>query len=162
MKWDRLFSIAFLCNSSDRANALTSTQSSSASICLKNSVITDDIPLQVAGSHSVPLRSSRDQKDAIRYVRRDGEDGNNTGRHREQAPRNRERKVKRASKEKDRSTNNARAPSKSTTGVDLPYELTMQALRAYEAKHSNLVLPRRFVVPATQGKFSLSQDCDAV
>ena len=43
-----------------------------------------------------------------------------------------------------------RASKKCTTktnGLDLPYESAIETLRAYHSNHSNLVIPRRFIVP---------------
>jgi hypothetical protein len=37
-------------------------------------------------------------------------------------------------------------------GYYLPYDLTIQALRAYSSAHADLVLPRRFVVPDHDGE----------
>jgi hypothetical protein len=38
---------------------------------------------------------------------------------------------------------------RSRDDFDIPYDVTLRALRAFHTKHSHLVLPRRYVVPAT-------------
>jgi hypothetical protein len=41
--------------------------------------------------------------------------------------------------------------SRRTNSIDIPYESTITALRAYHIVHGNLVMPRRYIVPVDQG-----------
>ena len=150
MKLARLFSIAFLCNT-DITNAFMSPPSRSSKSCLKNSANADGVPLQVSGSHSNSRRSRPAQADDFRRIAIDGEDGKKIQR--------KPTTGNRTGNATHKKTKKAKVPSKATRAIDLPYDITIQALRAYESKHSNLVLPRRFVVPATPGEFWI---CNAV
>lgn len=42
-------------------------------------------------------------------------------------------------------------PSKTTCAIDLPYESAITALKVYHDKHSNLVMPRKYVVEDKEG-----------
>ena len=103
-------------------------------------------------AHSGRLSSTRNQTIDQGRERRAGDDGSTNRGGRAIVNAVEPGKVRNQLKKKLRSRKKAKVPTKPTKRIDLSYELTIQALRTYESMHSNLVLPRRFVVPDSQGE----------
>ena len=123
-----------------------------SSVRLKNSLVSQDISFQGGEADSARLFSTRKQTNDLGREWRAGADGANSRRASQIANTVEPGKVRHHLKKKLRSRKKTKEPTKSTKRIDLPYELTIEALRTYESKHSNLVLPRRFVVPDSQGE----------